>query len=137
MINWDLERIFQEALEDRTSTIISKKKCQTILNKGIRIQKFGDRIEIFNVARGGDYGIECTLEEYDYFYDDGWILGVIQVAMKNYLYKLDVIAKNIQTEVNTRKNDKHIQNLKNSRDKILVKYTNKKKKFNQLKSINE
>ena len=139
MINWDLQRIFDEALEDRTSSIITQTKSQSVIKKGIKIQKFKDRIEIINVAKGGDYGSECTIEEYDYFYDDGWELGICQVAMNNYLYKLNIIKENIQTEVNTRKNDKHIQNLKNSRDKIMGKYTKTKQKFNQLKSnqINE
>jgi len=56
------------------------------------------------------------------------------VAISNCLYKLDIIENNIKTEVNTRKNDKHIQNLKNSREKILNKYTINKRKLNKLKS---
>jgi hypothetical protein len=134
MINWELESIYREALESEKSIVISKSKSQAILSKGVKIEKFLDRIEIFNVAKGGDYGRECTLEEYDFFYTNGWELGVLQVALNNCLHKLDIIEVNIKTEVNTRKNDKHIQNLKSSREKIMNKYTINKKKFNQLKS---
>ena len=134
MINWDLEFIYRQALEDPKAVCLNKAKSQTILCKGVKIEKFKDRIEIFNVAKGGDYGRECTLEEYDYFYDHGWEKGVLLVAISNCLYKLNIIENNIKTEVNTRKNDKHIQNLKNSREKILNKYTINKRKLNKLKS---
>ena len=38
----------------------------------------------------------------------------------------------IKTELNTRKNDKHIQNLKTRRENLLNKYTNLKTEFNNL-----
>jgi hypothetical protein len=56
------------------------------------------------------------------------------VKINNCIHKLKIIEENIKTEVNTRKNDKHIQNLKNRREKILQKYTINKNKLNQIKS---
>ena len=50
--------------------------------------------------------------------------------LNNYNFKLKLIQEKIKQEVNTRKNDKHIQNLKNRREKILQKYTERKIKFN-------
>ena len=44
-----------------------------------------------------------------------------------------MIEKKIQNEVNTRKNDKHIQNLKTRRENILLKYTDLRNKLNQVK----
>jgi hypothetical protein len=133
MINWDLNEIFEEAKLHRQSIVTSLRKGTSVLYSGIKIQKFGDRIEIMNMGKGGDYFKECTLEEYDYFYKDGWEKGVLQVAMNNCIYKLQIIENRIKTEVNTRKNDKHIQKLKTRRENILNKYTKKKIKFNQLK----
>tara|TARA_R110002167_G_scaffold201933_4_gene405597 strand:- start:1351 stop:1776 length:426 start_codon:yes stop_codon:yes gene_type:complete len=134
MINWELNEIFEEAKAHRQSIVATLRKGTTILYSGVKIQKFGDRIEIMNMGKGGDYFKECTLEEYDYFYKYGWEKGVLQVAMSNCIHKLEIIEHRIKTEVNTRKNDKHIQNLKTRRENILNKYTKKKQKFNQLKS---
>ena len=132
MINWELQLIFNEALEEEKSIVTRLNKGISIINNGIKFQKFSDRIEVMNMGKGGDYFKECTLEEYDYFYDYGLKGGILKVAMDNCLHKLEIIKQQIQTEVNTRKNDKHIQNLKNRREKILVKYTKHQSKFNQL-----
>ena len=43
-----------------------------------------------------------------------------------------LIEERIKKEVNTRKNDKHIQNLKNKREKALQKHAELKLKLNQL-----
>jgi hypothetical protein len=134
MINWDLERIFQEAIEDRKSIVTKFSKGMSVINNGIKFLQFPDRIEIMNMGKGGDYFKELTAQEYDFFYDDGLEAGCIQVAINNCLHKLKIIEENIKTEVNTRKNDKHIQNLKNRREVILNKFTNHKIKLNKLKS---
>ena len=52
--------------------------------------------------------------------------------MSNCLHKLSIIESRIKTELNTRKNDKHIQNLKNRRETLLNKYTNLKTELNNL-----
>ena len=66
--------------------------------------------------------------------DNGWKAGQLHLVIMNCLFKLDLIEKKIKTEVNTRKNDKHIQSLKTRREGMLVKYTKNKRKLNQLKS---
>ena len=43
-----------------------------------------------------------------------------------------MIEGRIQNELNTRKNDKHIQSLKASREKVLRKYAERKKLLSQL-----
>ena len=43
----------------------------------------------------------------------------------------------IRNEVNTRKNDKHIQKLKSSRDNLLIKYSKRKLQLNKIKSNEE
>ena len=134
MIIEELYYIFEEALKDRKAIETKTKKMHSVIANGIKIQKFSDRIEILNMGKGGDYFKECTLEEYDYFYDEGWEVGCYKVKINNCLHKLKIIEENIKTEVNTRKNDKHIQNLKNRRENILQKYTSNKNKLNQIKS---
>jgi hypothetical protein len=71
-------------------------------------------------------------DEYNIFYHGGWKRGSVNLSISNCLFKLGLIEDKIKTEVNTRKNDKHIQNLKNRRENILNKYTKLKQKLNQL-----
>ena len=134
MIIEELYYIFEDALKDRKAIETKTKKMHSVIANGIKIQKFPDRIEILNMGKGGDYFQECSLEEYDYFYDDGWEVGCFKVRINNCLHKLKIIEENIKTEVNTRKNDKHIQNLKSRRESILNKYTINVNKLNQIKS---
>ena len=134
MINIDLEAIFQTALEDPKAIVTVLERCTSVINNGVKINLFSDRIEIMNMGKGGDYFKECTIEEYDFFYDEGWYTGGILLKISNCLHKLDIIEERIKTEVNTRKNDKHIQNLKSRRESILNKYTINVNKLNQIKS---
>jgi len=134
MINIDLEKIFITALDDPKAIVTKLDKCTSVINNGVKINHFSDRIEIMNMGKGGDYFKECTIEEYDFFYEEGWYIGGILLKISNCLHKLNIIEERIKTEVNTRKNDKHIQNLKNRRDKIMLKYTIQKQKLNQIKS---
>ena len=99
MINWELQLIFNEALEEEKSIVTRLNKGISIINNGIKFQKFSDRIEFMNMGKGGDYFKECTLEEYDYFYDYGLKGGILKVAMDNCLHKLEIIKQQIQTEV--------------------------------------
>ena len=132
MIIEELYYIFEEALNDRKAIETKTKKVHSVIANGVKIQKFSDRIEILNMGKGGDYFQECTLEEYDFFYDEGWEIGCYKVKINNCIHKLKIIEENIKTEVNTRKNDKHIQNLKNKREKALQKHAELKLKLNQL-----
>ena len=134
MIIEDLEYIFHQALQDNKAIETKTNKVHSVIANGIKIQKFSDRIEILNMGKGGDYFKECSAEEYDFFYEDGWLIGCYKVKLNNCLYKLKIIEEKIKTEVNTRKNDKHIQNLKSRRESILKKYTINKNKLNQIKS---
>ena len=110
MIIEELYYIFEEALNDKKAIKTQTKKMHSVIANGIKIQKFSDRIEILNMGKGGDYFQECTMEEYDFFYEGGWLIGCYEVKINNCLHKLKIIEERIKTEVNTRKNDKHIKN---------------------------
>ena len=121
-----------QALEDPKSIKNVLPKGVSVIGRGVKIQQFDDGIQILNMGKGGDYFKECSNEEYDFFYRDGWRKGCTQVSMSNCLHKLSIIESRIKTELNTRKNDKHIQNLKNRRESLLNKYTNLKSELNKL-----
>ena len=124
--------IMKQALEDPKSIKNILPKGVSVIGRGVKIQEFEDGIQILNMGKGGDYFKECSNEEYDFFYRDGWRKGGTQVSMSNCLHKLSIIESRIKTELNTRKNDKHIQNLKNRRESLLNKYTNLKSELNKL-----
>ena len=124
--------IMIQALEDPKSIKNVLPKGVSVIGRGVKIQQFDDGIQILNMGKGGDYFKECSDEEYDFFYRDGWRKGCTQVSMSNCLHKLSIIESSIKTELNTRKNDKHIQNLKNRRETLLNKYTNLKTELNNL-----
>ena len=124
--------IMKQALEDNKSIKNILPKGISVIGRGVKIQEFDDGIQILNMGKGGDYFKECSDEEYDFFYKEGWRRGCTQVSMSNCLHKLSIIESRIKTEMNTRKNDKHIQNLKNRRETLLNKYTNLKTELNKL-----
>lgn len=81
MIIDDLYYIFDEALKDRKAIVTKTSKVESVIANGIKIQKFADRIEILNMGKGGDYFKECSPEEYQFFYEDGWLIGCYRVKL--------------------------------------------------------
>ena len=129
---YSLEEIWTQAIGDASAVRQRVPKGELIIGSGVRIQRFGDRIEMLNMNKGGDYYKILDEDEYNIFYHCGWKRGSVNLSISNCLFKLGLIEDKIKTEVNTRKNDKHIQNLKSRREIILNKYTKLKQKLNQL-----
>ena len=122
----------QQALEDQKSIKTILLKGISVIGHGVKLQKFSDKIEILNMGKGGDYFKECNEIEYQFFLDNGWKAGSIKLSMSNCVHKLGIIEERIKKELNTRKNDKHIQNLKTRRENLLNKYAQLKQKLNQI-----
>ena len=127
---YSIEEIYQQALEDSEGYHSLNKG---VINYGVKIQKFPSKTEILNCGRSGDYYQECNTEEYELFFIHGWEKGGLRLSMMNCKRKLDMIEDNIRNEVNTRKNDKHIQKLKITRENLLIKYSKRKQQLNQIK----
>lgn len=126
---YKLDQIYDQASKDEEAM---KSYGNGYVNLGVKIQKFDSKIEILNCGRNGDYFKECSEREYRYFTTYGWVEGCIRLALSNYRRKLNMIERRIKTEVNTRKNDKHIQRLKASRKTIVNKYSKRKKQLNKI-----
>lgn len=131
---YNIDQIFLQALEDINSIMLYNRSGSSVINYGVKIQKFPSKTEILNCGRSGDYFQECNEEEYNLFFIHGWKGGGIRLSMMNCKRKLDIIEWKIKEEVNTRKNDKHIKKLKATRESLLVKYTKRNKQLNQIKS---
>ena len=119
---YSLKEILHQASEQNQAVISDQPVGFNVIKRGVKIQKFSDRIEILNTGKGGSYYKECTPIEYSYFYENGWNVCCVKLGISNCLHKLDLIETKIKNEVNTRKNDKHIKNLKNRREVALNKY---------------
>ena len=126
---YSIEQIFIQALEDPSAYNIDN---SSIVNYGVKIQKFFSKTEILNCSRNGNYFQECNEEEYELFFIHGWKLGAMKLSMMNYKRKLDIIEWKIKEEVNTRKNDKHIKTLKKARLSLLESYRRTSHKLNKL-----
>jgi|TARA_R100000479_G_C6381462_1_gene201257 hypothetical protein len=129
---YSIEDIYHQALQDENAIIKNLDKGQAIINVGAKLQKFESKTEILNCNKNGDYFQECTEEEYSLFFKYGWRKGCLMLSILNCKRKLNLVEYKMRMEVNTRKNDKHIQKLKNSRDKLLIKYSKQQKKLNKI-----
>jgi|TARA_R110000824_G_scaffold76879_2_gene194713 hypothetical protein len=119
---YSLIEILNQATNQNNSVVNIQPIGYNVINMGVKIQQFNERIEILNTTKGGSYYKECNDNEYSYFTENGWKIGCVKLSIQNCLYKLKLIENKIKTEVNTRKNDKHIQNLKNKRELALCKH---------------
>ena len=90
-------------------------------------------INIFNTTRGGDYYMELNEEEYKSFSDNGWIKGIYILSLSNFRRKLNILEGKIQAEVIKNGSLKTITTYKNSRERIMQRYT---KVSNKLKELN-
>lgn len=129
---YSIEDLYSQAIKDNEAISSLLPFGYSVINYGVKLQKFSSKIEILNCGRNGDYFQECNEEEYDLFYKYGWREGGLRLSLLNCKRKLDLIEDKIRTEVNTRKNDKHIQKLKNRREELLIKYSSKQKQLNQI-----
>ena len=88
-------------------------------------------MNIFNTTKGVFYR-EISTADYQTFMEYGWVVGIYKMSLSNKKRKLGLIESKIRSEVNSRKNDKHIKSLKKSRTEILKEYNTIRKKLNQL-----
>ena len=131
---FSIHDIYLQSLKDKNALHKVLPHGECIINRGAKLQKFNSKIEILNCSKNGDYFQECNEKEYDLFFKHGWTQGCMMLSISNCKRKLDLVEYKMRMEVNTRKNDKHIQRLKNSRDLLLIKYSKQQKKLNKIKS---
>ena len=126
-----LNDIFNQANTDEVSINIDGSGYEARLRQGIKITKEENSHHIFNTTIGVFYQ-EISEEQYQTFYEYGWVIGVHKLALINYKRKLKVVEDKMRNEVNTRKNDKHIKTLKKSRLSLIESYRKASNKLNKL-----
>ena len=89
-----------------------------------------------NCSKNGDYFQELTENEYKLFYKNGWKVGCLLMGINNNKRKLQIIEQKMKEEVNSRKNDKFIKNLKTKREFVMNKYSFFTQKLTKLNNKN-
>ena len=128
---YSLDQLFNQALQDNPIHI-KKELGDSVINNGFKMQKFQSKIEILNCSRNGDYFQELNKNEYEMFLSNGLIKGCVIMNINNCLHKLKLIESKMRVEVNSRKNDKFIKNLKTKREYIMNRYSYYTKKLIKL-----
>lgn len=128
---YKLTDIFNQANTDEVSINIDGTGYEARLRQGIKITKEDNTFHIFNTTIGVFYQ-EISEEQYQTFYEYGWVIGVHKLALINYKRKLKVVEDKMRNEVNTRKNDKHIKTLKKARLSLIESYRRASNKLNKL-----
>lgn len=128
---YKLTDIFNQANTDEVSINIDGTGYEARLRQGIKITKEDNTFHIFNTTIGVFYQ-EISEEQYQTFYEYGWVIGVHKLALINYKRKLKVVEDKMRNEVNTRKNDKHIKTLKKARLTLIESYRKASNKLNKL-----
>ena len=128
---YSLDQLFNQALQDNPIHI-KKEMGDSVINNGFKMQKFQSKIEILNCSRNGDYFQELNKNEYDMFLSNGWVKGCVIMNINNCLHKLKLIEDKMRVEVNSRKNDKFIKNLKTKREYVMNRYSYYTKKLIKL-----
>jgi|TARA_B100001059_G_C17772907_1_gene549503 hypothetical protein len=126
---YTLADIFDQAMGDPASVKMSDKNKKSALSNGSKINKLDDCIEILDVTGVGYYK-EFTDDQYRVMLENGWRDGCYMMSIERCKAKLELIENSIRDEVNSRRNDKHIQHLKSRRENILKRFTKIKSKLN-------
>ena len=128
---YNKEDLFSQAMEGNNIKF-EKISGISLINTGFKISKYLSKIEILNCSKSGDYYQELTEHEYNILYKNGQEKGCRLLALDNCKRKAELIQDKMKKEVNTRKNDKFIKNLKNKRDLIMQKYSYHSNKLTKL-----
>ena len=132
---YTLQEVFAQAMASSNIDITEVPNGYSVIHQGMKIQMFTDRIEILDMNRGGDYYKVIEDQHYEVFYEYGWEVACLHMVIINCLHKLELVEQKIKSEVNTRKNDRHIHKLKNKRESLMTKSTSDRKKLNSLTLI--
>ena len=69
---YTLPDIWEQAYKDTQSIKNVMSKGISIIGAGVKMQKFKEHIEIFNMNKGGDYFKPLDDDELDLFLESGW-----------------------------------------------------------------
>tara|TARA_X000001316_G_scaffold10785_1_gene3558 strand:- start:3280 stop:3690 length:411 start_codon:yes stop_codon:yes gene_type:complete len=97
--------------------------CDSIIYMGIKIERKGNDVRLINTKKGGNFYKEITDEQYDMFFENGFLLGVYNVVKVNTERSLNVVTETINEELTGTRNEKKYEYLKTKRMNLMNKLT--------------
>ena len=97
--------------------------CDSIIYMGIKIERKGNDVRLINTKKGGNFYKEITDEQYDMFFENGFLLGVYNVVKVNTERSLNVVTETINEELTGTRNEKKYEYLKTERMNLMNKLT--------------
>jgi hypothetical protein len=118
-----LQEIFEQARRVRKAVRLRTPTSDSMIYRGIKIEKTEDRVVIYNTRLSGDFYKEISQQEYEVFYRYGFLFGVYTICIQNYRVILNKLAVKIRNEVGNRNNQRHYNALKQYRNTVMNKFT--------------
>lgn len=97
--------------------------CDSIIYMGIKIEKKDNDVRLINTKKGGNFYKEVTDEQYDVFFENGFLIGVYSVVKANTERSLQIVAETINEELTGTRNEKKYEYLKTKRVNLMNKLT--------------
>jgi hypothetical protein len=127
---FSLDEIFNQAFNDKKSAKIIQNGYQSVSLLDVKIIKddYTHEVDLLNTSKR--YYQKLTSNLFNTFKEKGWRYGVYAVTLSNYRSKLDKVEKSIRDEVNGKRNEKLINQLKATRVSLMSQYNKINKKTN-------
>jgi len=122
-LNYYLDEIYQQAMEDHGTRALNGTGYNSLAFMGIRIVKQKEeKYTIEDMQKGGNYYQEISPQEYELFKTDGWRKAIFKIALEKYQKKVDKINESIQSEVNSKRNQRSLDLYRSEKTRLLNKY---------------
>src|SRR5210317_1477717 len=118
---YTLHDVWYDALDSYASAKLNTGKEEAVFLMGVKIKKDDDGITIYNTKKGGLFYKEINDSQLDAFLNNGWLVGVYNVAKDNAKSSLDTVMTSIKEEMSGSKNEKRYEYLKEKRVELMNK----------------
>ena len=127
-----LNEVFEQAKHDSCASILDGDGYEARILHGCKILRDNDtgKVTLLNTQLKGDYYEPLKKDDIEVFQQKGWRCGIYVLSLNNYRSKLNKVEKAIHKEMNGKRNPKHIQSLKSSRERFMNRYIFIKQKLN-------
>jgi hypothetical protein len=122
---YSLKQILNQAWNHRKTAYAECSREKFAILHGVKISydKLTRDITLYNTTIGGDNYVQLSHDQVQRFRIGGWIYGVNNVRIENYLRKLSIIDRRINTLLNKKNfSDRKFNELKTARDRYMMLY---------------
>lgn len=127
-------KAWNDLISDKYVTMYTTEKSLYYIDKGIRIERFNEDGDIIvqNTMTNSERFVKVTPDQYEVFETLGWYPGILRVNIDIIDSKLIKLNYQIKLAIN---NNEPVDKLNESKEKMLLKYFEYKKRFNKFVNI--